>query len=160
MDFDTQIGLSSHDSRLAKAPRYREWTSSIRNRGGYNAEMHITLELALFIEAIVGLVIATVAICGLIPSAWGLVGWTVSLISLVRTLAIRRRVTSHNQPAPLIWRMVLASIAVFCLVFLVAMATAGGVNPQAIGQVEWYLGLALIVVGTVSFSTVLRLGWK
>ncbi len=110
--------------------------------------------------AIVGAVVGTVGLCGVIPQTWGVVGWTISLISLIRALATRPRVTSYAQTPSIIWRVLLASVFAFCLIFLTAMATAEAVNPQAIGPIERNLAMVMTFLGVVSACAAMWLAWK
>jgi hypothetical protein len=104
--------------------------------------MRRALDIAAILTAIAGVVVGTISVCGLTPKAWGIVGWFFSLISLLRILAI-----SQRNPRYLIWRVGLASIATFCVVFLAAMAAAGAIEGTA--------PIVLAVVGATATAMVL-----
>jgi hypothetical protein len=116
--------------------------------------------LLRIVGAIVGAVGGTVALCGVIPTTWGVVGWSISLVSLIRALAIRPRTASSAEPPSVVWRVLLASLFVFCLIFLTAMATAGAANPQAVGFGERSLAWAMLALGTASAIAAIWLAWK
>jgi hypothetical protein len=89
---------------------------------------------------------------------WAVFGWMFSVLSLVRILSVPRRADGHNRSrAPLGVRVGLASLAVFCLLFMTAMLTAFNANPQAIGKIEIAIAIGLTVVGTLSAGSVLRM---
>jgi hypothetical protein len=124
------------------------------------------LKYALDVAGVVfGTITGTVCVCGLVPDVWGAVGWAVSIVSAVRLFSARRKLPNPEfggeAPSPSIaLRISLASLAVFCLVFLAAMATACATNPAMCGHVEKVMALILTVVGTASGLVAMRLVWK
>ncbi len=100
----------------------------------------------------------TVSLCDMMAPEWGVLGWTVSVVSLVRILSVSRRAGERTRRrSAVVHRVVLASAAVFCLVFLTAMLTAFNANPQALGRVELVVGSVLGVVGMASVAILLRM---
>jgi hypothetical protein len=110
--------------------------------------------LAYAAEAVVvlaGMALGTVSLCGLIANGWGLIGWAISVVSAVRIISISR----VDSPS-IIVRVLLASVSVFCLVSLAAMATA----PGPIQPVDKTVILGLFVVAFLGAAGALMLARK
>ncbi len=122
--------------------------------------MITVIQFAGIVASITGLIVGTVALCDMIPQEWGVVGWMISLISVVRTLVIRQQPSSQQPPRYFIWRVLLACVATLCIGFLTAMAAAGAANPQAIGPAERISAAVFILVGVSSIGAAMWLASK
>ncbi len=110
---------------------------------------------------IVGAVMGTISVCGVISTIWGAVGWVSSIVSLIRLLAVSRRTNvPKSPPSSIVARVAFASVAVFCLIFLAAMWTAFNGDPQALGQAEQVAFWILIVIGAASATAAMRMVWE
>ncbi len=128
------------------------------NRDSQDERIARTAHLRKIVLAMAGAVLGTISLCDLMAPQWGVLGWTVSVISLVRILAVPHRAVGRSRSrSSVVYRVVLASVAVFSLIFLTAMLTAFNANPQVLGRVEIVVGSLLAVVGAVSVALVLRM---
>lgn len=103
-----------------------------------------------------GLVVGTVTVCAPVPDAWGLVLWTLSVVSLVRLLCINRRKDSHTSSS-LVLRGTAAGLFMFSVVIVTAMGPAAILNPAALAREDWIALTAVAVVGTISGGLAIKL---
>jgi hypothetical protein len=107
-----------------------------------------------------GLALGTASICQQVGE-WGLLGWVVSVVSTVRLLSANRS-TNHEslhsiKTPPLVLRVLIASVAVFCIIFLFTMSLAVAADPEAPEPADAVAVLALGTVGIVSFAASVRM---
>lgn len=118
-----------------------------------------------FSGVVYGLVAATLSICDPKANAdWGFFGWVFAIVSAVRLLSIRRRrVRPDVEPAPVVWRIAAALVAVFCMTFLATMIavlinTAGKFNELGVPGI--FVGAVLTVVGLASGGGAIAMALK
>ena len=128
----------------------------LHNRDSQQDRIAKSVHASKIVLAMAGAVMGTVSLCGLMSPAWGVFGWTVSVLSLVRLLSVPRRAVGERPRLAVGYRVALASLAVFCLLFLTAMLTAFSVAPQVLGRTEIIMGFVLTTVGSISVGIALR----
>jgi hypothetical protein len=164
-DLEILARLFVPDTRIARAAvdedvgfdEARTVALEIDDSNSHHERIDKSVHARKIVLAMVGAVVGTVSLCGLMSPAWGVLGWTVSVLSLVRLLSLPRRAVDNRLRPSVGYRVALASVAVFCLLFLAAMLTAFNANPQVLGRTEIIVGLALTVVGILSIGISLRM---
>jgi len=102
-----------------------------------------------------GIAMGTISICGMVPNDWGLISWTISIISAVRVFSTRRRPAEVN-PRSIILRVILGCIVIFCFVFLTTMSVAVAANPGPVRQDDKITAAIIAVVGTAAAAIAIR----
>ncbi|HEY2250840.1 MAG TPA: hypothetical protein VGH74_07250 [Planctomycetaceae bacterium] len=102
-----------------------------------------------------GIAAGTVSICGMIPNGWGLIGWTISMVSAVRVLSTNRR--AEGRPRSIILRVILASLFVFCFVFLITMSVAIAPNAGPVNRDDKIVAAVVAIFGTVVAVVAMKL---
>ncbi len=103
--------------------------------------------------ATIRLVAGSAAACGIVPDYVGITVWIVSTASLLRLLSARRRpddTSNRAKPYSITTRVLIASIAVFCIAILIIAGTAGALDPNAMEDWEEMVFLAITVVGAIA----------
>lgn len=106
---------------------------------------------------IIGAVVGTAALCLSVP-AIGVVGWIVSIVSLIRLFSAKQGTSVAG--GCLIGRVLLACVFVFCLTVLVAMAMASMANPGALGEADILIITVIAAIGAVSGVAAALMTWQ
>jgi hypothetical protein len=117
------------------------------------------VRVAQIVQVLVGAVIGTVSLCDpdVIPSLWGILGWMISIIAIMRILTARRRTTGRDsRQRPFVYRVALSAAAVFSLIALTALLTAINADPQAMGVAEIIAVPLLVLLGVICVASALR----
>ena len=91
--------------------------------------------------------------------------WVISILSAVHFLAVRPHAANENfeQPVrqpPLVLRVAVACVAVFCLTILVIFIGACLAHPAACGVAELRAIFGFGLVGTVSAAAAIWMTWR
>ena len=106
------------------------------------------LHLVQILLAIAGAISGTILICRPVQNIWGVNCWVVSIVSVVRILAVdRREQRPEGRRIDIVPRVLLISIAVFCLIFATTIVTAIDANVRPMVQSDVILLTAFGVVG-------------
>jgi hypothetical protein len=118
---------------------------------------HTLLFAAQLAAAVLGLAAAIASVSGMVSDLTGLIGWLVSTIALMRLLTVRRPRAGGEgdrpQPYSIAVRMLLASIAVFCIsIVLVLVVVLRSQVPMRLNVAALNLFSILVLVSTLAVA--------
>lgn len=126
-------------------------------KSGWRKLLHVGELLCAIGSAVLG----TIAAADPNAQPLALLWWTITIVSILRLLTLRRDATpQEQQEANLVGRAVVASVAVFCLVMLVAFSLSMRPKAAASGRADLITLIVLATVGISALVIAVRKIWR
>ncbi len=126
-------------------------------KSGWRKLLHVGELLCAIGTAVLG----TIAAADPNAQPLALLWWTITIVSILRLLTVRRDVAPHERrEVNIVARAAVASVAVFCLVMLVAFSLWMQPKAAPLGRADLIALIVLATVGVSALVIAVRMIWR